>query len=102
MKPQYKLTTCLGILLVSIYSCSKPVIPPTPNPNSTVWYPPIPNKEFFRRQSWLKTSTGYEIKLQSHNLTDTAIANGIKVGVAFYPDGLFVTLPFTINEPFDF
>lgn len=102
MKPQSYIAY-LAALFTIIISCNKDIGERTnpiqgPSPQTIVYA--VDNKEYFWNQPWQKTSTGYEIKIQTTSLTDSAINKGISVGLAIYSDwSVFETLPFTIDDP---
>lgn len=101
MKSRYKSFIWPMAVFMIITSCDKSAVTPPAQVNTTS-SPPFTalDREYFWGLSWQKTSNGYEMKIQTPRLTDSAINNGIKVGVAIYSDwSVFDVLPFTINDP---
>lgn len=100
MKTQHKLLTYLAITCITILSCTKNHSAPMTDRRIDPLPPYLVARDYFWGEPWQKPPTGYEIKLQSKHLTDSAIRKGIRVGVAIFSDGSnFETLPFTINDP---
>ena len=103
MRTPFKLFCCVITLFLINTSCSKSDISPHNVVNViNVSVPPaLPsNREYFWDQSWQKTSTGYEMKLQTQRLTDSVINQGIQVSLAIYSEmTVFEILPSMINDP---
>jgi hypothetical protein len=100
MKLQLQPFSYLLALLLAITSCSKdPGVTSPPNPSIP---PPIPvNREYFWDQRWNATSRGYEIHLDTWNLTQQEINRGIDVYVALSTEmSLFNKIPNSVLEPF--
>ena len=104
MKIQFRSLSFLLTLIISISSCNKspevttyPLPPGPATPPATI----VIDKEYFWGSSWQKTSVGYEMKLNSPALTDSALNRGINVRVAIYTDwSMFNLLPLTLYDQF--
>ena len=100
MKSQIHLLSSLIAVLIITSSCSKSKSLPTPDRHVAPQWPFMVNRDYFWGEGWQKTATGYEMKLPTQRLTDSAINKGIRVGLAIFSDWSgFETLPFTIDDP---
>ena len=97
MKVKSTLVVSLVIVFMAVVACSKK------HEEILTQTPPAPthgdNKEYFWGLGWQKTTSGYEINLESPQLTDSAINKGIRVEVAIFTDwSVFRQLPLTFSE----
>jgi len=105
VKRDLKLLACVLALIVTIVACRKDREPQPHSPISPPQAPPQPsgfivgNKEYFWTEGWHKTSTGYEINLNTWRLTDSTISKGINVSVAMWTEmTIFERIPSTFYD----
>ena len=104
MKLRLQQMSFLVLLVIANIFCSKhPEVIGGPGPNPPAPAPPTGmlrgDKEFFFGRTWEKTSSGFEMKLATSMLTDSAIRRGIDVYVAIYWDwSPYNKLPVTLND----
>lgn len=88
----------LLVLCIVISSCKKDTSPKIPPPSSQTPAQPsgyvVGNREYFWGEGWKKTSSGYEMHLDTWRLTDSAISKGINVYVAMWTEmTVFESIP---------